>query len=112
MLEHVELIAATALTLGVIHGESSVADDSREGDAVTSAEVKAIAADSLPGEFASNPEPADIATEEEFVSGRHRVTHARADHRIGPVDGPGPREGARPSEFQVADVEGAGDLER
>src|SRR5215218_8236770 len=43
--------------------------------------------------------------EEEFVFGRHRVAHARADQRVEPVDGTRAREGVNPGELQVADVD-------
>ena len=73
VLEHVELIAPPALALGVVDREGAVADHAREGDAVVDAEVEAVAADGLPGEIAPDPKPADVATQEEFVPGRHRI---------------------------------------
>jgi hypothetical protein len=63
VLEHVELVAVPALTLSVIHREGAVADHARERDAVPVPDVEAVAA--------------DVATEEEFMTGRYRVAKAR-----------------------------------
>ena len=57
MLEHVELIVLPTIPLGIVNRKRTVADHAREGDAVVDAEVKAIAADGLPREVASDTEP-------------------------------------------------------
>src|ERR687893_512048 len=59
MLDHVELVALPALALGVVHGECPIADHPGERDAVVGAEGESVAADGLPGELASGPEPTD-----------------------------------------------------
>lgn len=54
--------------LSIVDGQSPVADHAGEGDPLVSADVKAVAADSLPGEIASDAEPADVATQKKFVA--------------------------------------------
>src|SRR5215218_9623297 len=71
VLEHVELVALAALALDIVDIKRPVSDDAREGDALVGAELESVSADGLPGELASNPEPADVAAQEEFMARRH-----------------------------------------
>ena len=104
VLEHVELVALPALALHIVDIERPIADHAREGDALIGAELEAIGADGLPGEVATDAEPADVAAQDELVSGRHRIPQTCADHGIEPVDGAGAGECPSAGQFQVADT--------
>jgi hypothetical protein len=112
MPDHVELVALPAPALGVVHGECPIADHPGERDAVVGAEGESVAADGLPGELASGPEPTDVAAQEEFMARCHRIAHPGTDHGIEPVYGPGAGERPGFGDLEVADVDGTRDVKR
>jgi hypothetical protein len=67
VLNHVEFVEPVALALRVLDGEGPVTNDTGESNPLPGCEIEPVTAADLPGEVASDAEPANMASQEKLV---------------------------------------------
>ena len=88
MLQHVGLVVPAAFALRIVDVERAITEEARERDATLGCEIELVAGDCLPGELATDVEPADVTTNNNLVPRSERHPKSRSDKGIGPIHRP------------------------